>query len=265
MTKRFYHGSSQPLEIGGRLRPGGGTCGDEAVEALLERTRPTGALARSQAVFMVTEPDEVDAAGGSTDHLYIVRPDREVRAYDMAWVTEAHCKGQGADICPASDAAVSAAGPEVSHFARPVLRAAHDGHTFMPGRSQGMAGRSRNDGPEFLELRPKPLNCSRVTVRARPVRTLLPVAARGRPNGSVGVYATWLSDAMELREEVEDDVRGTRRQILLWQVSRHGYRQQRPSKTRAPISRRDLPPHQRRLRWSMQEIRCIAMRLAASI
>ena len=93
-SRTLYHGSAEEFAPGAVLtpQPGGyATLPDEDIagpEAALEEHRPPGMIPRAEAVFMVDDPDMIDAAGGYDDHVYEVRPVGAAEASDMAWYSE---------------------------------------------------------------------------------------------------------------------------------------------------------------------------------
>lgn len=96
----FYHGSRTPLPQGTRLtaRADGYVAGSQMdkvertahnrCEALIEKYRPEGAPSRSQAVFLVTDPDHIDYAGGYVDHIYEVSPATTPWRANLAWYSD---------------------------------------------------------------------------------------------------------------------------------------------------------------------------------
>lgn len=92
---RFFHGSSLPIDPGVTLSPRrdayhrdwSGT----DFYAALERWRPEGALAHRAAVFMVSEIDDIDLAGGSTEWCLEVQPIGEVTRHDLNWSSLISC------------------------------------------------------------------------------------------------------------------------------------------------------------------------------
>ena len=92
MPRSYFHGSRNGNLVGLRISPnpkGYAALADRVLEALFERRRPSGCLPRAGAVFMVADPDEVDAAGGCTDFIYRVEPICPPEAHDVAWYSEA--------------------------------------------------------------------------------------------------------------------------------------------------------------------------------
>ena len=93
-SRTLYHGSRAEFPPGFVLEPqpgGYATLPDEdiaEVEAILEAHRPPHMIPRTEAVFMVDDPDMIDAAGGYDDHVYEVEPSGPAEASDMAWYSE---------------------------------------------------------------------------------------------------------------------------------------------------------------------------------
>jgi hypothetical protein len=92
---RLFHGSGVHLDSGTVLRPRG-----EAYEAdwaasdfygPLERWRPAGCRPHREAVFMVEDIDDLDAAGAVTDFCAEVEPSGEVSRHDMEWGSRISC------------------------------------------------------------------------------------------------------------------------------------------------------------------------------
>jgi hypothetical protein len=103
----FYHGSFDELAIGTVLeaRPRGYVgSADPDLENLFERVRPEGCIPRQQAVFLVADPDLIDAAGGYTDFIYEVEA-VSPRSHDLAWYTQAQILLDDGDIPGAEEAA----------------------------------------------------------------------------------------------------------------------------------------------------------------
>jgi hypothetical protein len=96
-TSVFYHGSRKPLPVGTRLvaRPDGYVTGrnmdriereaHHMCEAYLEKGRPDGAPQRSQCVYLVTDPNDIDYAGGYNDHVYVVEPEGQPWKANLHW------------------------------------------------------------------------------------------------------------------------------------------------------------------------------------
>jgi hypothetical protein len=96
MQQRFYHGSPKHFPIGFRLAPqaDGYAQRDEAsdLEKLFESRRPAGKTARTKSVFLVADPDLIDAAGGYTDAVYLVEPKSTPEQSDLCWYSEAYAE-----------------------------------------------------------------------------------------------------------------------------------------------------------------------------
>ena len=88
----FYHGSKKEFPVGFILLPqsDGYTSWPETqrTEQILEKYRPHNKLSRSKSVFMVKNPDEIDAAGGYNDFIYVVQPMGVVEVSDLSWQSE---------------------------------------------------------------------------------------------------------------------------------------------------------------------------------
>jgi hypothetical protein len=94
LLKQFYHGSEIKLPVGTILVPST----DYAVRwydnnfyQILEKYRPSDKLAHKLSVFMCDNPDDIDAAGGSTDWLFTVKPKGVVQRHDMNWGSKIDC------------------------------------------------------------------------------------------------------------------------------------------------------------------------------
>jgi len=104
---RLYHGSYGEIGIGTVLtaRAGGyAVSADADLEGLFERHRPEGCIPRREAVFLVADPDLIDAAGGYTDFIYEVEADAP-QGHDLAWYTEAQSRMEDGDMDGAAEAA----------------------------------------------------------------------------------------------------------------------------------------------------------------
>lgn len=95
MSKEFFHGSTMLFSVGFLLCPqadGYANQGDVlAIEAYLEARRHYNKTARSKSVFIVADPDLIDAAGGYTDAIYKVIPRSTPEESVLAWYSEALC------------------------------------------------------------------------------------------------------------------------------------------------------------------------------
>lgn len=59
--------------------------------AILERHRPDNCLAHRDAVFMVEKDEDIDLAGGATDHIIFLQPIGPVSRHDLNWSSEISC------------------------------------------------------------------------------------------------------------------------------------------------------------------------------
>lgn len=91
LPMRYFHGSFDPLPVELHLA-GRGEAYAQAWDGtdfypVLERYRPPSSLAHHAAVFMVDDPDLIDAAGGATEWCAEVVPAGRVERHDLAWCT----------------------------------------------------------------------------------------------------------------------------------------------------------------------------------
>ena len=56
--------------------------------AALEYWRPDSMLSHKESVFMVADEDDIDLAGGHTEWLFIVQPDKRIEKHDINWSSE---------------------------------------------------------------------------------------------------------------------------------------------------------------------------------
>jgi hypothetical protein len=94
MQQRLYHGSRKHFPIGFTLAPqADGYVQEQAelsgLEQLFESRRPADKTARSRSVFLVADPDLIDAAGGYNDAVYLVNPQSTPEQSDLSWYSEA--------------------------------------------------------------------------------------------------------------------------------------------------------------------------------
>lgn len=87
----FYHGSVKKFDLGFILSPqkDGYVTKENMLESIFEKYRPSYKISRFDCVFMIDNPDDIDAAGGYDDYIYEVLPLGEFEKSDMAWYTEA--------------------------------------------------------------------------------------------------------------------------------------------------------------------------------
>jgi hypothetical protein len=93
----LYHGTRREFSIGEILKPqhdGYVHRTDEKphqlLEHLLEKCRPDGKVSRSDAVFLIADPEEIDRAGGYTDHVYECEPIGPVSKCNLDWYGKAY-------------------------------------------------------------------------------------------------------------------------------------------------------------------------------
>src|SRR5271157_3270029 len=86
---KLYHGSKKQFQPGDILTPrSDGYFSDPDTrqhEEIVERNRPEGALPRSNSVYMVADPEEIDRAGGYENYVYEVEPIGNVEKNDLEW------------------------------------------------------------------------------------------------------------------------------------------------------------------------------------
>ena len=91
---KYYHGSYHLLPNGTVLSPEKGnfmkTFSQDEMDShfKLEQFRPPNYLSRNNCIYMSDNPDDIDLAGGATDHIYIVEPLGKVEKHDLNWMTE---------------------------------------------------------------------------------------------------------------------------------------------------------------------------------
>ena len=94
IARRLFHGSQWQFPVGFVLKPqpgGYANLPDEdiaEVENIIEQYRPSGKISRKDAVFMVDDPELIDAAGGYDDFIYTVEPIGRVEVSDLKWYSE---------------------------------------------------------------------------------------------------------------------------------------------------------------------------------
>jgi len=88
---KVYHGSTKKFDVGFVLTPQGYGYAfmdsEKEIEDIFERLRPKNKLSRKNCVYLVSNIDEVDNAGGYTDYIYEVDPIGVVQKSDLAWYT----------------------------------------------------------------------------------------------------------------------------------------------------------------------------------
>lgn len=91
VNQTYYHGSMDELPVGTVLTPRDNYAqnwGSTSFYAALEHYRPADMLSHKQSVFMVTDPDDVDLAGGGTEWLFTVVPLGPIQQHDLNWGSE---------------------------------------------------------------------------------------------------------------------------------------------------------------------------------
>ena len=100
---RLYHGSSTLLAFGAVLKWRGQAYVDDwqATDfyAVLEFFRPEHCIAHKDAVFMVSSPDDIDAAGGATEWCAEVKPLGTCSRHDLNWCSEISCLISDGQAC----------------------------------------------------------------------------------------------------------------------------------------------------------------------
>lgn len=99
-TQTFFHGSRKLFKSGTILLPQKhgyvhGTGFDKKekgphikTELFLDGFRPKGSPSRFESVFLVTDIDDIDGAGGYVDHVYEVIPNGPVWKANLYWYSE---------------------------------------------------------------------------------------------------------------------------------------------------------------------------------
>lgn len=102
IKQKFFHGSSVELPVGTVLRPRDDYENDwnnTDFYAALEKHRPPNMLAHKASVFMVSNPEDIDLAGGATDWMLTVVPQGRIEKHDLNWSSEVSMLiGDGYDI-----------------------------------------------------------------------------------------------------------------------------------------------------------------------
>lgn len=90
-STKFYHGSMNHLPIGTVLKPSDDyeqQWGHTDFYRALEKYRPRNLLSHRNSVFMVSEPDDIDLAGGGTEWMFTVEPLGPIQKHDLNWSSE---------------------------------------------------------------------------------------------------------------------------------------------------------------------------------
>jgi len=91
LNKTYYHGSMQKLPVGTILTPRDDyedNWGRVPFYNALELYRPKGQLPHRSAVFMTSDEEDIDLAGGGTDWIFQVTPLGPVQKHDLNWSSE---------------------------------------------------------------------------------------------------------------------------------------------------------------------------------
>ena len=87
----YYHGSNVELPVGTVLQPRDdyeNDWGNTSFYAALEHYRPKNMLSHRESVFMVSNEDDIDLAGGGTEFMFTVVPIGKIERHDINWGSE---------------------------------------------------------------------------------------------------------------------------------------------------------------------------------
>lgn len=88
----YYHGSNIFLPINTILTPRMSDYekdwGNTDFYKVLHKYKPNNKLAHHQAVFMVSNQDDIDLAGGGTEYMFTVKPLGPIQKHDINWSSE---------------------------------------------------------------------------------------------------------------------------------------------------------------------------------
>lgn len=88
----YYHGSYTYLAPGTILSPRNQDYEQDWQHTdfynVLEKYRPANKPAHKDSVFMVSDPDDIDLAGGGTDWIFTLQPLGPVSKHDLNWSSE---------------------------------------------------------------------------------------------------------------------------------------------------------------------------------
>lgn len=90
----YFHGSMDYLPVGTILCPQSDYAsrwGHTDFYEVLEKYRPQDMIAHSEGVFMCSDNDDVDLAGGGTEWLFTVKPIGKIEKHDLNWGSEISC------------------------------------------------------------------------------------------------------------------------------------------------------------------------------
>jgi len=91
---KYFHGSYHSLPKGTILTPQKGnfmgTFSQDEMDShfKLEQFKPPQYLSRNNSVFMTDNPDDIDNAGGASEHIYLVNPLGKIEKHDLNWMSE---------------------------------------------------------------------------------------------------------------------------------------------------------------------------------
>lgn len=87
----YYHGSMNELPVGTVLTPRDDYENDwqgTSFYTALEYWRPASMLGHRESVFMVADEDDIDLAGGGTEWMFVVQPNKRIEKHDLNWSSE---------------------------------------------------------------------------------------------------------------------------------------------------------------------------------
>jgi hypothetical protein len=93
----YLHGTKQMFPVGHVLTGGHGLLlgkypdldeQENAVELVLEKFRPPHCLSRAVSFYMAESLNDIECAGGYTDHVYLMQPIGTVHQNDVSWWAE---------------------------------------------------------------------------------------------------------------------------------------------------------------------------------
>lgn len=90
LNKEYFHGSVDKFPNGTVLLPEKGHMLQTKMDShfKLEAFRSPNFLSRNDAVYLAQDVDDIDLAGGSIDHVYLVEPIGRVERHDVNWLSE---------------------------------------------------------------------------------------------------------------------------------------------------------------------------------
>ena len=94
LSIEYFHGSYDELPNGTILTPDKGnfmgTFSENEMDShfKVEQFRPSNFLSRNNAIYLTQNIDDIDLAGGATDHIYLVEPMGKTEPHDVNWLSE---------------------------------------------------------------------------------------------------------------------------------------------------------------------------------